>query len=320
MMLKAPQPQRFMTQYLNEPRTTDTITTKYQVYEDLAGTLDRVITDNLAVPATLAGHKGVLGKQDGQPIFYIDRLARRSLACVTDSEVTVWYSSEYYAHSQHNQNKVMGATTPGTTPHQCQIEHDAGTTKVTVPLTPGQDYTNQVAEILSDLATHARFFINYGEKNYGEVLFGDYISDQVVEDGVTYTRYRQATRDENELDLTLYVPTVNEDVKLEVRKPGAQYQDIDYLVLPGDPIYSATVAKPDCATINLYECDTAHTLETHLEDIYKIVVEAVNSPVPRFLADHSTSPEVVFEHEANTPLQAAVKLDLDDLNQHQLVQ
>lgn len=255
------------------------------------------------------------------PSFYIDHLARRSHACVTDSEVTVWYSSEYYAHNETNQNKAMETTTPGTTPYRCQIKHDdTGTTKVTVPLTPGQDYTNQVAEILSDLATHARFFINYGEKNYGEVMFGDYISDQVVEDGVTYTRYRPVTRDENEFDLTLYVPTVNEDVKLEVRKPGAQYQDIDYLVLPGDPIYSATIAKPDCATINLYECDTAHTLETHLEDIYEVVVEAVNSPVPRFLADHSVSSEVVFEHEVNTPLQVAVKLDLDDLNQKQLAQ
>ena len=68
------------------------------------------------------------------------------------------------------------------------------------------------------------------------------------------------------------------------------------------------------------ECDTAHTLETHLEDIYKVVVEAINSPVPRFLADHSASSEVVFEHVANTPLQAAVKLDLDDLNQNQLEQ
>ena len=204
MILKAPQPQRFTTKYLNETRTTDTITTKFQVYEDLADTLDHVIADNLAVPATLAGHKGVLGKQDGQPIFYIDHLARRSHACVTDSEVTVWYNSEYFAHSQDNQNKVMKATTPGTTPHRCQIEHDdTGVTKVTVPLTPGQDYADQVAEILSDLATHARFFINYGEKNYGEVLFGDYISDQVVEDGVTYTRYRQATRDDNELDLNL---------------------------------------------------------------------------------------------------------------------
>lgn len=318
MMLKAPHPQRFTTKYLNETRTTDTITTKFQVYEDLADTLDHVIADNLAVPATLAGHKGVLGKQDGQPIFYIDRLARRSRACVTDSEVTVWYDSEYYAHSETNQNKAMETTTPGATPYRCQIEHDTGTTKVTVPLTSRQDYTNQVAEILSDLATHARFFINYGEKNYGEVLFGDYISDQVMEDGVTYTRYRPATRDENEFDLTLYVPTVNKDVRLEVRKPGAQYQDIDYLVLPDDPIYSATVAKPDCATINLYECGTARTLETHLEDIYKVVVEAINSPVPRFLADHGAASEVVFEHEVNTPLQAAVKLDLDDLNQNQL--
>lgn len=69
MMLKAPQPQRFMTKQFNETRTTDTITAKFQVYEDLADTLDHVIADNLAVPATLAGHKGVLGKQDGQPIF-----------------------------------------------------------------------------------------------------------------------------------------------------------------------------------------------------------------------------------------------------------
>ena len=321
MTITTPAPQRFTTKYLNETRTTNTIATKFQVYEDLADTLDHVIAENLAIPATLAGHKGVLGKQDGQPIFYIDRLARRSHACVTDSDVTVWYSSEYYAHSQHNQNKVMETTTPGTTSHPCQIEHDdTGVTKVTVPLTPGQDYADQVAEILSDLATHARFFINYGEKNYGEVLFGDYISDQVVEDGMTYTRYRSVTRDENDVDLTLYVPIANEDVKLEVRKPGAQYQDIEYLVLPDDPIYNATVAKPDCATINLFECDTAHTLETHLEDIYKAVVEAVNSPVPRFLADHNASPEVVFEHEANTPLQAAVKLDLDDLNQNQLAQ
>lgn len=324
MTLKAPQAQRFITKYMtdmDETRTTGSMTTRIQVYEDLADTLDKVIAKNIAVPATLAGHKGVLGKQDDRPIFYIERLAERGHACVTDSEVTVWYQSEYDAHSEHNQNKVMEAITPGTVSHRCQIEHDeTGTTKVTVPLTSSQDYTNQVTEILSDLATHARFFINYGEKNYGEVLFDDYTSDQVMEDGVTYTRYRQAVRNEHDPELMLYVPTTNTDVKLEVRKPGAQYQDIDYLVLPDDPIYNAVVAKPDCATIKLFECGTAHTLETHLEDIYKVVVEAINSPVPRFLADHSASSTPVFEHEANTPLQAAVKLDLDDLNQKQLGQ
>ncbi len=141
-----------------------------------------------------------------------------------------------------------------------------------------------------------------------------------MEDGVTYTRYRQIVRNEHDPELMLYVPTTNIDVKLEVRKPGAQYQDIDYLILPDDPIYNAVVAKPDCATIKLFGCSTAHTLETHLEDIYKVVVEAINSPVPRFLADHSASSTPVFEHEANTPLQVAVKLDLDDLNQKQLAQ
>lgn len=279
----------------------------------------------LMVHAELAGHEGYLGQLDGKPIF---RANTPDSICVTDTHI----HCEYDLAANNDSVTKLGVTNyvkiPGNMPYQCSVQRYLGEAFVKVGLEDvPYDYSQFVSQVLSDLTTYKRALINYGQ-DFGQVLFDDYTRDTQVRDGITYTAYREVkstatTTTAPEAQLTLLVPTTMDPILLEVRHPHSfkEYRDIQFLD-KNQIIHMADSEERDYGTISI-QCETVHQLAGYRDQLRALTMDVVkpNSLLDAIPSDaNATIAPTEVEKPQGSPLQAAVKLDLDDLNQPSLQQ
>lgn len=279
----------------------------------------------LMVHAELAGHEGYLGQLDGKPIF---RTNTPDSICVTDTHIHCEYDFAANDDSVVKPGVTNYVKIPGNMPYQCSVQRYLGEAFVKVGLEDAPyDYSQFVNQVLSDLTTYKRALINYG-RDFGQALFDDYTRDTQVRDGVTYTVYREAKSlatdtTAPEAQLTLLVPTTMDPILLEVRHPHSfkEYRDIQFLN-KNQIIHMADSEERDYGTISI-QCETVHQLAGYRDQLRALTMDVVkpNSLLDAIPSDaNATIAPTEVERPQGSPLKAAVKLDLSDLDQNQLEQ
>ena len=279
----------------------------------------------LMVHAELAGHEGYLGSLDGKPVF---RTNTPDSICVTDTHIYCEYNLATNNDSVLNPGSINHVKIPGNMPYQCSVQRHLGNAFVKVGLEDvPYDYSQFVSQVLSDLTTYKRALINYGQ-DFGQVLFDNYTRDTQVRDGITYTVYREAkptatTTTAPDAQLTLLVPTTMDPLLLEVRHPHSfkEYRDIQFLN-KNRIIHMADSEERDYGTISI-QCETVHQLAEYRDQLRALTMNVVkpNSLLDAIPLDaNATIAPTEVEKPQGSPLQAAVKLDLSDLDQNQLKQ
>lgn len=293
--------------------------------------LDQYIQPHLLKPVELAGYKGFVGQDKGQP-FYLAHDVRLPQVVVTNDQVNATIQT---ARPKTSEVPSLTLEMPSATPYTAYVDHEWAQTTVYIDLDkqPG-NYSHLVSTILSDLDHYQRVFTNYGEPDFGQTLFGDDCHAETVEiDGVLHAHYTPGTtfqipndkQDPYQLQAELYVPFNGQEPYLEIRHPdpNRKYKDLTYHAGDHNIVLQSPAKASDHGRLYLADCGIASNLERYKEGILNTLQQVVQPYIQATVitgAPGNRTPQLDQSIDPAQSLNEIFKLDLSDLNQPYLQQ